>query len=143
MCMKNCTRCGVLKGIDNFHTRSDNGRPYSYCKECHRKYTKTHYLNNKKYYIDKATKHNISATLVARKWLNDYLSVNPCVDCGNSDIEVLQFDHKDRSLKSGEVSKFLSYSLNRLQEEVFKCEVRCANCHIKKTRRQLGWWVVD
>lgn len=68
-----------------------------------------------------------------------------CVDCGNNDWKVLEFDHIDPNTKSNNVSNFYSnhYSLKRIKEEIKKCELRCANCHKIKTRNQLGWFNFD
>jgi predicted HNH restriction endonuclease len=65
-----------------------------------------------------------------RTFVTDYLSTHPCVDCGNSDIRVLEFDHV-RGKKLINVSHAIkrTWSLKKLSEEIDKCEVRCANCH--------------
>lgn len=69
-----------------------------------------------------------------RKYVFDYLSTHPCIDCGESDIRCLDFDHV-RGKKFKEVGRMLAghYSLNKIQTEIDKCEVRCSNCHRKKT----------
>ena len=69
-----------------------------------------------------------------------YLQDHPCVDCGIADIEVLEFDHIDPDCKVTEVSNLLTGSTERMLDEISKCDVRFANCHKKKTRRQMGWW---
>jgi hypothetical protein len=72
------------------------------------------------------------------RYLNLY---GECVDCGIDDWEVLEFDHIDPSTKIKQVSYLYSnhYSLKKIKTEIKKCELRCANCHRKKTRKQLGW----
>jgi len=68
-------------------------------------------------------------TRVTNKKLKiEYLLAHPCVDCGNTDTRVLDFDHlRDKKEK---VSKMLSsYTWAKVYEEIEKCEVRCANCH--------------
>ncbi len=62
--------------------------------------------------------------------------MHPCVDCGESDIRVLQFDHTDPAAKITEVSQLLrNASWPRVLMEIEKCEVRCGNCHRRKTLR--------
>jgi ribosomal protein L37E len=65
-----------------------------------------------------------------------------CVDCGFSDIRALQFDHV-RGTKSGEISQMIRRGVSErvLREEISKCEVRCANCHMIVTtqRRATDW----
>jgi hypothetical protein len=57
------------------------------------------------------------------------------VDCGESDPIVLEFDHV-RGVKRGEISRLKTMvSLETLAEEIAKCDVRCANCHRRKTHR--------
>ena len=110
------------------------------CKEHRREYVKQHYRENKDKYIAKAVKSNKAYGERNRQWLIGYLRTKEWVDCGNTDIEVLQFDHRVREEKTKMVYKFLHSNLARLQEEVAKCDIRCANCHMKRSRRQMGWW---
>jgi len=65
-----------------------------------------------------------------RKFVDDYLRLHPCVDCGNSDVRVLEFDHV-RGKKETNVSNIIrnGWKLERLISEIEKCEVRCCNCH--------------
>lgn len=69
-----------------------------------------------------------------------YLLEHPCVDCGESDPVVLEFDHVGE--KKAEIGKMISYScrLDLIFEEISKCEVRCANCHKRKTAKDRGWY---
>jgi hypothetical protein len=63
----------------------------------------------------------------------EHLKNNPCVDCGNDDVDVLEFDHV-----KGEKYKTINHMIKRrngvdkIREEIAKCEVRCANCHRKR-----------
>lgn len=76
--------------------------------------------------------------LKVRSKLFDYLSVKNCLDCGEDDPIVLEFDHIDRKTKFKTVAKMLSghYSWESIRREIDKCEVRCANCHRRKTYLQ-------
>ncbi len=74
------------------------------------------------------------------RWVRDYLATHPCVDCGETDPLVLDFDHRDPKAKSANVSYLVcSAGLARVQAEVEKCDVRCANCHRRKTARDGNW----
>ena len=75
-----------------------------------------------------------------RELLGQYLTGHPCVDCGVPDIRVLEFDHV-RGHKIKDIGKMLAIAapLDRVKEELAKCDVRCANCHRRKTVTQLGW----
>lgn len=77
-----------------------------------------------------------------RHYLLEYLLQKACVDCGEKDPIVLEFDHLDRKNKTRQISRFLSghYSWKKIKVEIEKCEIRCANCHRRKTYSQLKWW---
>lgn len=112
------------------------------CKIHHREYLKQHYQNNKQYYINKGKKRSDEQKIIARNFLTQYLSSNPCVDCGETDMIVLEFDHRDDVTKVLGVGTMISrgYTLDAVKSEISKCEVRCCNCHRRRTAKQLGWW---
>ena len=73
---------------------------------------------------------------VQRELICDYLAIHPCVDCGEMDIVVLEFDHI-RGNKIMAVGHLIGKaSTKRLEEEMAKCVVRCANCHRRKTAKE-------
>lgn len=73
-------------------------------------------------------------------FVREHLSSCSCVDCGEFDIVVLDFDHRDG--KSANVSRLThsECSLARLDDEIAKCDVRCANCHRRKTAAEFGYY---
>jgi hypothetical protein len=139
MTTKKCTSCKVEKLLEEFAKKSKN-RLHSRCKECVKIYVREHYLKNKEYYIDKAQQHNKRYRKDGRQFIWDYLKEHPCVDCGEKDPIVLEFDHfKDKEYTiSNMVHK--SISIKKIQSEIDKCEIRCANCHRRKTAKQLNWY---
>ena len=75
-----------------------------------------------------------------RLHLYNYLKDKSCVDCGETDPVVLDFDHiKDKKYNISYLIA-LGYSISKIDEEINKCEIRCANCHRRKTSKQLGWY---
>jgi hypothetical protein len=76
--------------------------------------------------------------LKVRGLLFEYLSTKKCADCGENDPIVLDFDHRDPSKKFKPISLMLSghYSWESVLKEIKKCEIRCANCHRRKTYLQ-------
>ena len=70
----------------------------------------------------------------ARMWVWSYLLDHPCVDCGENDIRVLEFDHRDPQQKHGGISRMVAdrCSIDKISAEVEKCDVRCANCHRRR-----------
>lgn len=66
--------------------------------------------------------------------MRDWLDNHPCVDCGYVDWRALEFDHV-RGVKRSDVTTMVQNGLSwkTIQEEIDKCDVRCANCHRIRT----------
>ncbi len=73
-----------------------------------------------------------------RRIVADYLSGKGCADCGESDPVVLDFDHRNPADKLDGVARLISSGAppQRLHDEIEKCDVRCSNCHRRRTARQ-------
>lgn len=135
---KICCACGKEKSTDYFGTYSKNKDGLqSKCKDCKREYDNT-------YYADKPGRSQQVKDGRKRREFNnqkfvwDYLYMHPCVDCGEDDPVVLEFDHLGDKLYN--VSEMYKYNRKLLEAEIAKCEVRCANCHRKITaKRGLHW----
>lgn len=74
--------------------------------------------------------------LERRRFILEYKSTHPCIDCGESDPVCLQFDHRDPSQKEGEAHEWLKWKMERILAEMAKCDIRCANCHLKRHARE-------
>ena len=127
-----CSICKQSKGIDEFAWRNKAKRHRkNYCRDCNKQFQRTYYKGHK------ATHKVITLRAKRRRqresWLNakEYLLQHPCVDCGNTDIRVLHFDHV-RGIKKQAVCWMILHGFRWavVQEEIDKCEVRCANCHM-------------
>jgi hypothetical protein len=136
--MKRCGRCGQLKPFAEFAwRRKHKGQRHNYCRPCHAEYHREHYLANKDRYIAQAAKLKTGLRLERTRRLLDYFETHPCVDCGESDPVVLEFDHlRDKSFDV--CAKLVTYRWERILEEIRKCEVVCANCHRRRTARRRG-----
>lgn len=57
-----------------------------------------------------------------------------CIDCGNRDYRVLDYDHV-RGEKLYNISHLQQQyvTMKVIKDEIKKCDVRCANCHRIKT----------
>lgn len=107
----------------------------------HREYMKTYLVPGTeahRLHLARVKRNRARYAAVVRDWLDEYLSTHPCVDCGNDEVEVLEFDHV-RGEKLFNVSEYYRKALKlaRVMAEVGKCEVRWANCHRKVTRKRL------
>ena len=140
--MKTCSKCGIEKEVADFPWKSKpRGVRGSWCKACQREYSLGHYKDNTTKYLDKAKISNAKAIKRNKEFIVEYLRNNSCVDCGEIDIEVLQFDHIELvGQKAPRAGYFLSSSLETLRNEIARCQVRCGNCHIRRTRQQLGFF---
>src|SRR5438132_4280497 len=108
---KRCCRCGQTKDINEFTLRDRlKGVLHSYCRECHARWNREHYQRNKATYIANARRHNAIYQAENLLRLIDYLLAHPCLDCGEPDLLVLDFDHRDRATKRMAVANLLRYS---------------------------------
>lgn len=122
---KLCTKCGKVKSVSEFSKNSSKKDGLqSMCKECVRKYKQKHYAENKQYYLEKAKAYREAG----RERLNRYKSRLVCSNCGESRWWLLDFHHVDPSEKDREVCKLID-APNKLEAELEKCIVLCANCH--------------
>ncbi|MFA5888695.1 MAG: hypothetical protein WCW47_01065 [Candidatus Paceibacterota bacterium] len=137
-----CSKCKLLKSVGDFNYKFKSKGIYQrQCKICTRNNVKNHYINNKKYYLDKSRKRNLKLRTEINEYLLNYFKNHNCIDCGESDPVVLEFDHRDREQKDMSVSSFMkAMRLDRVKNEIEKCDVRCANCHRKKTAKQFNWF---
>ncbi len=136
-----CVICKKLKPISQYSWRNiKNGIRHGFCKECHIAYRRSHYLANKEKYIKKAKSWNEKQTKILRKFMFEYLVTHPCVDCGETDLRVLEFDHQRNKYMDVSAMVRGCYSINAVKKEIEKCVVRCANCHKKKTFVDRHYW---
>ncbi len=138
--MRKCSRCKKVKPIDKFNYKFKKfGIRQKACRDCTRFEVRNHYNKNHKYYILKARKRNKIIRDRNRDYIWKYLSTHSCIDCGETDPVVLEFDHiKD---KKSDVSFLIKdHSLIDLKDEIAKCDVRCSNCHKRKTAKEFGWY---
>ena len=69
------------------------------------------------------------------QFLIEFFRERPCIDCGESDPIVLEFDHLTD--KAFDVSAGLrTHKWETVLQEIDKCEVVCANCHRRRTARR-------
>ena len=131
---KFCRRCLEWRPLEWYSLRAlGKADRAAYCKPCMRLYCQEHYRKNKPLHLRRRYGRTVSERVRIRRAVDEYLSQHPCVDCGESNLIVLEFDHV-RGQKSGEISTMIfKQTMARVFEEIAKCDVRCANCHRKKT----------
>lgn len=124
MSFKSCTNCKEEKPVSDFYlsrkSRSKDGLQ-SWCKSCSRVAS------------NKAVKEKASRV---RQFLNEYKLSKGCIDCGYKQYaQALDFDHLGN--KEFGLSYSMSKSMDKILEEIAKCEVVCANCHRVRTYNRM------
>lgn len=139
--MKRCIRCHVEKPIESFLPVSGRpGKRYGSCRECHFKGLEVWKLKNPGH----KKRENDKMRYTRRDLLLKFFSTNPCVDCGETDPVVLEFDHiKEKGKKEFNIGDLIRrVNIDKLVAEMQKCEVRCCNCHRRMTAaRNPNHWI--
>src|SRR2546427_11824976 len=102
LCMrvKTCTRCGETKPLDQFPPvrRSEPEKLQCWCRKCFSEANKRNYWKNPERERARLLLQTTRKREDNRRRAIEYLLSHPCVDCGEKDIVVLQFDHlRDKS----------------------------------------------
>jgi hypothetical protein len=134
---KKCYTCGEVKTKADFN--KNKGRKdglNSICRKCSKERSRLYYQENREHHLKQTKARTKQQRLRCQRYVFDYLSKSKCVDCGLlGDPIALEFDHQRD--KKYTISYMVSngLSIETIQEEIDKCEVRCANCHRHKTAR--------
>lgn len=136
-----CARCGAEKPLSEF-TFKDRARGirHSWCRACFAEYKRDWYLRHREGHIEHVRVNRTRSTAANQIRIWQHLAQHPCVDCGETDIVVLEFDHiRD---KHSDVSHMatMGFCWETIEAEIAKCEIRCANCHRRKTARERGFY---
>ena len=139
--LKTCSICLDTKALEAFTvSRKNKDGHTSYCRECIS-------AANKRRYVERSSEVRQRLRVFNKKLKDDkarkvfeYLLEHPCIDCGESDPVVLEFDHRDSTTKLRAVAQMIEarYAWDKILAEIEKCDVRCANCHRRKTSKQFG-----
>jgi hypothetical protein len=133
---KRCCHCKEWKPLTEFNRRTTaiDGRQ-ARCRECNKAY---HYENWDRH-MSQIRGRNKRVLRENQRNMLAYLETHPCVDCGESDVVVLQFDHL-RDKRKNVASMMRGYAWTVILMEIEKCEVRCANCHARRTMSNVESW---
>lgn len=138
--MKKCSKCKQQLPDTAFAKRrykSGKVGLQPYCKKCNNSERVKYYKNNKQHHID----YNEKRLRAVQDKVMQHLLENPCVECGETDILVLQFDHinpKDKEFSISDALRGRRYTWKRVEKEIAKCRVLCANCHSRHTAHQIN-----
>jgi hypothetical protein len=139
---KICTKCKSSLNIDEFPiVNGKTKKRSSMCLTCKREYDREYHKKYAEKRNELKRKTQLKNRLRNRKFIVDYLKENPCVDCGENDFIVLEFDHKyDKKFNLADAAR-RGYSLKTIKKEIEKCDVVCANCHRRRTAKQFNYYI--
>jgi hypothetical protein len=136
-----CYMCGETKPEAEFaFADMAKGTRQRHCRKCQAAYRRAHYVANRHEYIRREVARIKRYRLENRPLMLAYLLEHPCVDCGETNPVMLDFDHRDPAQKRDHVGVIAAHKPWRLVLlEIEKCDVRCANCHQRRTAKQFNW----
>lgn len=126
--LKRCARCESVQALSNFRSSSKSKTGVtSYCKPCEKQYAQTSHQNR---------------AVTIKRWIFNYLKEHSCVDCGDTEVLSLDFDHIQGRKRFNIAHAFMikNMTIDKLKTEVAKCDVRCRKCHVIKTHIDNNSW---
>lgn len=140
--MKQCAHCKEIKPLTEFAYANKILKTHQkHCRDCMREFNKVTYARRSEDKKEQVRLDKQKRIEEAKRYIWHYLSTHPCVDCGESDPVVLEFDHV-KGTKTVAIADMpgRGYSLESIEREIRKTVVRCANCHRRKTSEERGWF---
>lgn len=144
--MQTCTGCGQTKEAESFGFRNAAiGSRHRMCKTCVAEYGRKHYAAHKATYVASSRRNSDARRRDLADRVLEHLRAHVCVDCGEADPLVLDFDHIDPGQKRSTIYRLVHHATSwaLVEAEIAKCQVRCANCHHRRTARQFGWAKIE
>ena len=127
--MRICTKCKDEKNEDEFSWRNKKTKKkQSWCKSCIKK------RDNKNYKLNEERRAQVaisSKNLIIRNrdFVNQLKKNSECIKCGEDRYYVLDFHHNDDKEFNIPILVSGGYAIEKLQKEIDKCDILCANCH--------------
>ena len=92
-----------------------------------------YYERNRDVYRDKNRRKRERMRAILRECKS-----RPCADCGGDfPFYVMDFDHREGEEKTAHVAMLVNMmSIERLLNEIAKCDLVCANCHRVRTYKR-------
>lgn len=142
MAIKYCPKCNKDKLLetDFYKNKSKKDGYQAICKECVKKDESRYYCRNAERLKESIEISRLKRAQENKQFVLNYLQFHPCIDCGEKDPVVLEFDHIKKKNHGIAVMVSRGNSINRIQEEIALCQVRCANCHRRKTAKDKNYF---
>lgn len=117
------------------------------CKSCNKKYQVKWFANNKELQRKRSLFNSKQRMERNQRFVVGYLLEHPCIDCGEKDPVVLEFDHINNDKLDNICALATSgVPIERIINEIQKCEVVCSNCHRRRTAKRghhLKWQITN
>ena len=136
---KRCCTCHELRPLTDFSRRAAAADGLqSRCRSCAREW----YAANQQQHRANVRRRTVATRAEYKRRIGEHLRAHPCVDCGESDIRVLDFDHDVGTDKRSDVAALVAACgrWSDIEAEIAKCSVRCANCHRRVTSERAQDW---
>lgn len=130
---KKCYTCQTIKPLEEFNkNKCKKDGLNSICKKCSRKRSKQYYQDNKEKHRKETQKRRIYILTQNKEWIRQYKLDYGCKYCDEKEPSCLVFHHITNN-KEKTISRMIGegYGLKKIQLEISKCIVVCANCHHK------------
>lgn len=140
--MKKCDHCKQYKEDESFAWRWKTlGIRQKTCRDCRKYFNKNWYEGDaRQRHLKNVKERKHAARKVAREYVWNYLSTHPCSQCGETDPVVLEFHHNGGKERAVGVMAAGGYPVAKIQAEIDKCTVLCANCHRRLTMKERKWY---
>lgn len=136
---KRCCTCHELRPLTDFNVRraAPDGLQ-SRCRACSRAW----YVAHREQHRANVARRTVATRLEYKRRIGVHLRAHPCVDCGETDVRVLDFDHDSGSDKRADIAALVAACgrWSDIEAEIAKCSVRCANCHRRVTSERARDW---
>jgi hypothetical protein len=153
---KICTGCGEERDAEKDFNWKYKGRGIrnTRCKICMAQASKQHYQENKQAYMARIHTRDAKVIENNQRKVATYLAYHPCVDCGQADIRVLEFDHV-HGTKAGNISRMIGEGYSWSTHPCVDCgqtDIRCLEFdhvrgekseEISRMLQNLPWSVIE
>lgn len=122
--MKTCSKCRETKAHSEFNKAvSKKDGMQVYCRTCQ-------------------TQSGREQIVKKQEYAKKLLQRSGCVDCGFDDWRILEFDHRPGTIRIKCVGTLICTlgTIQKLKDEIAKCDIVCPNCHALRTFERSGSW---
>lgn len=131
---KRCKDCAIKKEKLKHAAFEKTDRRKSYLKDYYKTNKDIYAEHSATWRMNNSERHKQirkEVTKRAMNYVNEYRRQHPCIACGEKEICCLEFHHKDPKKKEHQISDMRGCSIERIDNEIKKCVILCANCHAK------------